>query len=229
MKKQIVVIGLGRFGIGVATTLHKMGHAILAIDKDEKNILNIAPLLTRAVQAEATDEAVLKELGIADFDVAIVAIGAAIESSVLVTLLLKKIGVRYVVARAENELHGSILEKIGADRVVYPERETATRIAHILTLTDVMDYIPVGEGYGVAKFRAQSSLAGRTLEDIGFGPNGKKDVAVLLLQRGKEAIVNPDHQEVISLVDVLIVAGSDEKIEDLLNEAQKSQNNNKPK
>jgi trk system potassium uptake protein len=217
MKKQIVVIGLGRFGIGVATTLYKMGHDVLAIDKDEKNILKIAPQLTRAAQAEATDEAVLKELGIADFDVAIVAIGAAIESSVLITLLLKKIGVRYVVARAENEAHGNILEKIGADRVVYPERETANRIAHILTLSDVMDYIPMSENYGIAKFRAQSSLVGRTLEDIGFGPGGKKDVAVLLLQRGKEAIVNPGQKEVVSSVDVLIVAGSDEKIEDLLN------------
>jgi len=222
MKKQVVVIGLGRFGVGVATTLHSMGHDVLALDNEEKNVLNVASKLTRAVQADATDEAILKELGIADFDVAIVAIGTAIESSVLITILLKKLGVRYIVARADSELHGSILEKIGADKVVYPERETASRIAHILTLSDVMDYIPVGESYGVAKFKAPSYLAGRTLEDIGFGPGGKKDVAVLLLQRGKEAIVNPSQQEVISLVDVLVVAGSDGKIEELLNEAKKS-------
>jgi trk system potassium uptake protein TrkA len=222
MKKQIVVIGLGRFGVNVATTLYGMGHDVLALDKEEKNVLNVASQLTRAIQADATDEAIIKELGLADFDVAIVAIGEAIESSVLITILLKKLGVRYIVARADSELHGSILEKIGADKVVYPERDTASRIAHILTLTDVMDYIPVGDGYGIAKFKAPSYLVGRTLGDIGFGPGGKRDVAVLLLQRGKEAIVNPSQDEVVSLVDVLSVAGSDNRIEALLAEAEKS-------
>ncbi len=222
MKKQIVVIGLGRFGVSVATTLHSMGHDVLALDKEEKNVLNIASQLTRAIQADATDEAILKELGIADFDVAIVSIGTAIESSVLITILLKKLGVPYIIARADSELHGSILEKIGADEVVYPERETASRIAHILTSREIEDYIPVGEGYGIVKFKAPSYIVGRTLDDIGFGPGGKRDVAVLLIQRGKEAIVNPSQQEVVSLVDVLIVAGSDDRIEELLIEAKKS-------
>ena len=222
MKKQIVVIGLGRFGVSVATTLHSMGHDVLALDKEEKNVLNVASQLTRAIQADATDEAIIKELGIADFDVAIVAIGTAIESSVLITILLKKLGVRYIIARADSELHGSILEKIGADEVVYPERETASRIAHILTAREIMDYIGVGKGYGIVKFKAPSYLVGRTLDDIGFGPGGKRDVAVLLIQRVKEAIVKPSQQEVVSLVDVLIVAGSDDKIEALLVEAKKS-------
>jgi len=222
MKKQIVVIGLGRFGVSVATTLHSMGHDVLALDKEEKNVLNVASQLTRAIQADVTDEAIIKELGIADFDVAIVAIGTAIESSVLVTILLKKLGVRYIIARADSELHGSILEKIGADEVVYPERETASRIAHILTAREITDYIAVSEGYGIVKFKAPPYLVGRTLDDIGFGPGGKRDVAVLLIQRGKEAIVNPSQQEVISLVDVLIVTGSDDNIEALLVEAKKS-------
>ncbi len=222
MKKQIVVIGLGRFGISIATTLHSMGHDVLALDKEEKNVLSVASQLTRAIQADATDETILKELGVADFDVAIVAIGEAIESSVLITILLKKLGVRYIIAKADSELHGSILEKIGADEVVYPERETASRIAHILTSREIEDYIPVGEGYGIVKFKAPSYIVGRTLDDIGFGPGGKRDVAVLLIQCGKEAIVNPSQQEVISLVDVLIIAGSDDKIEALLVEAKKS-------
>ena len=220
MKKQIVVIGLGRFGVSIATTLHKMGHDVLALDNEEKNVLKVSSQLTRAIQADATDEAIIKELGIADFDVAIVAIGAAVESSVLITILLKKLGVRHIVARADSELHGSILEKIGVDRVIYPESETASRIAHILTLTDIVDYIPVGEGYGVAKFKVPSYFVGKTLGDIGFGPGGKRNVAVLLLQRGKEAIVNPSQEEVVSLIDVLIVAGSDDKIEELLTGAK---------
>jgi trk system potassium uptake protein TrkA len=227
MRKQIVVIGLGRFGISVAVKLHDMGHDVLAMDKEERNVQSVVSQLTRAIQADVTDEAVLNELGIADFDVAIVGIGTSIESSVLVTLLLKKLGVRYIVARASSELHGSILEKIGADRVVYPEHETATRIAHILTLTDVVDYIPVGENYGIAKFEAPSYLVGKTLDEIGFGPNGKKDVAVLLIQRRNEVIINPSQAEVVSLVDILIVSGADEKIERLLVEAKRSKKDNK--
>ncbi len=229
MKKQVVVVGLGKFGVSIATTLYSLGHDVLALDKEEKNVLNVASQLTRAVQADATDEAILKELGVADFDVAIVAIGIAIESSVLITILLKKLGVPYVIARADSELHGSILEKIGADEVVYPEHETASRIAHILTSKEIMDYIPLGEGYGVAKFEAPSYLVGRTLEDIGFGPAGKRNVAVLLLQRGKEAIVSPSLQEVVSLVDILIVAGSDDRIEKLLIEAEENNENDQRK
>jgi len=113
MKRQIVVIGLGRFGISLATTLIAEGHDVLAVDKDENRVQNIASQVTHAIQADATNESVLKELGVDNFDIAIVAMGSAIESSVLTTILLKKLGVKYVVARANDDLHGSILEKIG--------------------------------------------------------------------------------------------------------------------
>jgi trk system potassium uptake protein TrkA len=112
MKKQIVVIGLGRFGVSVARTLYTVGHDVLAIDTDEKTVQAVAAEITHAIQADGTNENVLRELGISNFDIAIVAIGAAVESSVLTTILLKKLGVPYVIARADNELHGSILEKI---------------------------------------------------------------------------------------------------------------------
>ncbi len=123
MKKQVLILGLGRLGISLATTLFNMGHDVMAVDDDEKRIQSMSSQITHAVQADATDEAVLKELGVGNFDVAIVTMGLSIQSSVLSTILLKKLGVPYVIARAENELHGSILEKIGADKVVFPERE----------------------------------------------------------------------------------------------------------
>jgi trk system potassium uptake protein TrkA len=222
MKKQIVVVGLGRFGVSVATTLHSMGHDVLALDKDEQSVANVASQLTRAVQADATNEAILKELGIADFDVAIVAIGTAVESSVLATILLKKLGVPYIIARAENELHGSILEKIGADSVVYPEREMGVRTAHGMTLRDASDYMSVSHQYGVAKLPALPHLVGGKLSDLGFGSKGRWGVAVLLIQRKNEIIVTPRDREVIKSEDVLIVAGSDDKIEKLLSEAKKN-------
>jgi trk system potassium uptake protein TrkA len=118
MKKQIVVIGLGQFGTSLATTLACLGHDVLALDRNEKEVQNVASQVTHAVQVDATNETLLKELGVGNFDIAIVGIGSRIESSVLATILVKKLGVPYVIARADSELHGSILEKIGADRVV---------------------------------------------------------------------------------------------------------------
>src|SRR3989304_1692560 len=112
MKRQVAIIGLGRFGSSLAKSLFDMGHDVLAIDTDEKLVQNIASYVTHAVQADATDETVLKELGIPGFHVAIVSMGSAVQSSVLCTILLKKLGVRYVIARADDELHGTILEKM---------------------------------------------------------------------------------------------------------------------
>lgn len=222
MKKQILVIGLGRFGINLATTLASAGHDVLAIDKDERRIQNVASQVTHAIQADATNESVLRDLGIGNFEIAIVAIGSAIESSVLSTILLKKLGVRYVIARADDELHGSILEKIGADNVVYPEREMGTRTAHGVTLIEVSDYMTIVSGYGVSKLIALPNTVGKSLSDIGFGRKGEWEVAVLLIQRGKEVIVTPGQQEVIKPDDVLVLAGSDEKLEKLLAELRKN-------
>jgi trk system potassium uptake protein TrkA len=222
VKRQVVVMGLGRFGVSVATTLHNMGNDVMAIDSDEKRVLNVAPLLTRAIQADATNEAVLKDLGIRDYDVAIVSMGSSIEASVLTTILLKKLGVRFVIARANNELHGTILEKIGADIVVHPEREMGIRTAHNMTIGDAVDYIPVGHSYGVAKLPALPCLVGKRLADVGFGPNAKWEVAVLLLQHKNEVAVSPALSETVREGDVLIVSGDDDRIERLLDEAKRN-------
>jgi trk system potassium uptake protein TrkA len=220
--RQVVVLGLGRFGTSVATALHNMGHDVLAIDIDEKRVLNVASQLTRAVQADATNEAVLKDLGIRDYDVAIVSMGSSIEASVLSTILLKTLGVRYVIARANSELHGTILERIGADVVVHPEREMGIRTAHNMVIRDAVDYVPVGHNYGVAKLVAPSYLVGKKLADVGFGPKGRWEVAVLLRQHKNEVIVAPDLGETIRDGDVLIVSGDDDRIERLLDEARRN-------
>jgi trk system potassium uptake protein TrkA len=222
MKKQIVVIGLGRFGISIARTLYAIGHDVLAIDTDEKTVQSISAEITHAIQADGTNETVLRELGIGNFDIGIVSIGSAVESSVLSTILLKKLGVPYVIARADNELHGSILEKIGADKVVYPEQEMGARVAQVVTLTEISYYMPLVPGYGVARMIAPAYLIGEKLMDIGFGPKGKWEVAVVLIQREKEIIVTPGQQEIIREGDVLVVAGNNDNLEKLLQIAKKS-------
>ena len=221
MKKQVAVIGLGRLGIALATTLHSLGHDVLALDIDEKNVQNIASQITHTVQADATDETILRELGISNFDIAIVTMGE-IGKSVLSTILLKKLGVRYIIARANNELHGSILEKIGADKVVYPEREMGTMIAHVLTLGGVIDYIQVTIGYGVVKLIAPPSFVGQTLSDLGFGPKGKWKVAVVLILRKQEVTITPSGAEMVKLGDTLIVSGNWDSLEELISKFPKT-------
>lgn len=227
MKRQIIVAGLGRFGISLATTLANDGHDVLALDKDEEPVKSIASQITHAVQADTTNETVLKELGVKNFDIAIVAMGSEVKNSVLSTILFKKMGVPYVIARATDELHGSILEKIGADSVVYPERETGIRIAQGVTLTCVSDYMAVASGYGVAKMKASQNLEGQKLSDLGFGPKGKWEVAVLIIQREKEILVNPNQKEVIKINDTLVIAGSHDNLEKLLIEAANNHENEK--
>lgn len=222
MKKQIVVVGLGRFGISIARTLYAIGHDVLAIDTEEKIVQSVSSEITHAIQADATNETVLRELGIGNFDIAIVSIGSAVEASVLSTILLKKLGVPYVIARADNELHGSILEKIGADKVVYPEQEMGARVAQVVTLTEVSYYMPLVPGYGVARMEAPSYLVGEKLTDIGFGPKGKWEVAVVLIQREKEIIVTPGQQEIVREGDILVVAGNNDNLEKLLQVAKKT-------
>ncbi len=221
MKKQIVVIGLGQLGMNLAKTLNELGHDVLAIDNDEKYVQAASLLITHAVQADATDEAALRELGISNFDIAIVTIGAELEKNVLSTILLKKMGVKYIIARASNDLHRTILEKIGADKVFFPEKDMGIGMAHVLTLGDIIDYIPVVPGYGVVKLIAPPYFAGQSLSSIGFGPKNKWKVAVLLLVRGKEVIIAPSDSQVFVSEDALVLAGTWDSLEALFNEVQK--------
>lgn len=223
MKKQIVVIGLGRFGTSLATTLACLGHDVLALDRSEKEVQNVASQVTHAVQVDATNEALLKELGVDSFDIAIVGIGARVDSSVLITILLKKLGVPYVIAKADSELHGSILEKIGADRVVYPECEMGVRVAQGVTLLDVSDYMSLSPGYGISKLEAPPYFVGKKLNELGFVKKGKWEVAVFLIMRDDEIIVSPRQNEVVKADDILIIAGSHDNLEKLLAEAKKNE------
>lgn len=215
-RRQVVVVGLGRFGTSLATSLTESGYDVLALDATERKVQEASAHITHAVHADATDESVLTELGVKGFDIAIVAIGSDIQSSVLATVLLKKLGIPYVVARANNMLHGEILRRIGADRVVFPEHEMGNRIAHELLLGNVSDYFPVMPRFGIISFEAPESLEGRTLSDLGVGPRGRENVGVLIIRRGNEVIITPNLGELVRRGDVLILSGTDERLEAFL-------------
>lgn len=214
MKKQVCVIGAGRFGAAVAQELFQSGHDVLAIDNDEAKVQDLLGHVTYAVRADASNESVLKELDVADFDVAVVALGSEnVQSSILITVLLKSIGVPFVIARASNELHGSTLERVGADRVVFPEMESARRTAHIGFSAGIIDYMPIVPNFGISKMRPPEEMFGRTLEEVGLsGSQDKHGVSVLAIRRGRTSFLHPAKDEEIKPGDVLIVAGANEHI-----------------
>ena len=164
--KQFVVIGLGRFGESVAKTLYSLGHDVLAIDMDEDSVQEISDSVTHAVQMDATDESALKTLGLRNFDVAVVTIGSNIQASVMITLLVKELGVKYIIAKGQSDLHAKVLYKIGADRVILPEKDMGIRVAHNIASSNILDYIELSEDYSILEIRALSIWVGKSLKEL---------------------------------------------------------------
>ena len=216
--KQFVVIGLGRFGSNVAKALYSMDHEVLAIDKDEEKVQEISDYVTHAVQADATDENVLKSLGIRNFDVVVVTTSSDIHSSILITLLCKEIGVKYVIAKAQSELHAKVLYKIGADKVVFPERDMAMRVVHNLVSSNILDYIEVTPEYSRVEIEALSHWVGHSLKELNI--RGKYGINVLAIKHGKEIIVAPNGDDIINKDDILVVIGKTKDITRLENKYQ---------
>lgn len=204
-EKQFAVIGLGRFGASVAMTLLKMGYEVLAIDSNPERVQKFSDSITYVVQADTTDENALKELGIRNFDTVVVAIGADIQANTMTTLLLKELGVNRIVAKASNALHGKMLQKIGADRVVYPERDMGYRVAHNLAAPNVLDYIELTPEVSVVEVSAPAILIGKSLAESRL--RSVYGINVVAIKRGEQMIVPPLPEEQIRAQDILIVVG----------------------
>jgi len=213
MKQSVAVLGLGRFGQAVARELTRLGHDVLAIDTNEQVVQELADEVTHAVEADVTDADTLQELGIADFDTAIVAISSHLEASILATVLVKRLGVKRILAKAANELHGSILEQVGASRVVYPERETGFRVAHSFAAPGVRDYLDVAPGYGFARVAVSEGWIGKSLGELDL--EGSCGVSIIALYRDGTVSLHPPPTEALRAGDQLIVAGLDENLERL--------------
>lgn len=211
MRHQVMVIGLGRFGHAVALELSKLGHEVLAIDRDERAVNEIAPIVTHALELDATDAVALRAAGAADFRFAVVAISGHPEASIFATMALKNLGVGTVIAKAANSLHGEILERVGATRVVYPEREIGQRVAHMFSVPEVVDYLDVGPRFGIQKVRPPAKWVGRSLGDLALPTRLK--LTPIAVRRGENVTVNPHHSHVVEANDELILVGLDERLE----------------
>ena len=164
--KDIAVIGLGKFGLSVALNYSKRGGNVLAIDKDETRIQEVADIVTYAVKANVTDSDVVKKLGIEKMDAVIVALTDNLEASVMATILSKEMGVPYVLVKAQNEMHARVLEKVGADKVIFPEKEMGMRIARNLAANSMADIVELGNDYSIVEAKVPDKWVGKSLIEL---------------------------------------------------------------
>jgi trk system potassium uptake protein TrkA len=205
-KQDYVVIGLGRFGASLALKLMELGHSVLAIDRDRDLVQQMSDEITQTVALDATDEDALRAIGIEEFDTAIVAIGNDFESNLLITVLLKEIGLPYVICKALNERQKSILLRIGANQVVLPEHEAGIRLARQLSMPLVTGRFELEPGISISEFRCPEALAGRSLGELDLP--GRFGISVLVI-KGARLRSSPSEDEVLNAGDILLVMGPD--------------------
>jgi trk system potassium uptake protein TrkA len=210
---QFIILGLGRFGSSVGKELIELGYEVLGVDRDEEKVQEMSPVLTHALAADATEEEVLRSIGARNFDCGIVAIGDDIQASILAAILLKDLGVKKVVAKAVSELHGRVLERVGVDRVIYPERDMGVRVAHQLVSPNLLDYIEISRQYTIAELAVPDCWAGKSLAEV--NPRGRYGCSIVAIHKPKGIIIAPTATDVLAPKDVMVVIGTNEQIEAL--------------
>lgn len=205
LQKKFLVIGLGRFGASVAQALTEMGQFVQSVDVNPARVDELAPILHRVVRADATDPAALRALRVSEYDYVVVAIGDNVEASVLTCLNCRDLGAKVLVAKAQDDAHGRVLERLGVDRVVYPQRDMGTRAAYSITTGSFVDFIRLSEEYGMVELAAPPHLVNHTLKELHLG--SRYGLNVLAIRRGNEVIVSPRAEERIHEGDVIVLIG----------------------
>lgn len=211
-KNQYAVIGLGRFGSSLAKELKKQGYEVLGIDKYEERVEEMSSVLTHTVVANCIDEDVLRSIGIRNFDCVVVAIGDDIQASILTCILLKDMGVKTVVAKALSELHGKVLQKIGVDRIIFPERDMGIRVAHQLVSPNLLDYIELSKNYTIAELAVTKKIAGATLKQL--NTRARFGCSVVAINKNDGVVIAPTAEDIVDEKDIMVVIGTTEQIED---------------
>ena len=211
--RQFAVIGLGRFGRKVALTLSKLGAPVIAIDKDRHIIEDISDKVDFAVQCDATDQKALAQAGVSSADVAVVSLGEPLETSVLVTIILKEIGISQIIVKGESHEHGKILSLVGATDVVFPDEDVAERLAQKIIYPNILDLIPLLPGYSIVEIVPPKQFLGKSLLDLNLRRN--YGVEVLVIKRGDKVKVIPSALDSMEHGDTLVILGKDKDIEKL--------------
>lgn len=214
MKQNFAVIGLGRFGSSICHVLASEGQEVLAIDVNEERVNRLVNIATQAIVADGQDEDTMRSLEIGKFDHVVIAIGKNIQASILVTLVVKELGVPDVTAKAENDTHARVLTRIGADHVVHPERDMGERVAHHLLSPNILNYLALNDDVTLAEIKITSSeFVGKSLMDLNFHQHF--GLTVIAIQHGDKVTVSPAGNDVVRLNDEISVVGSTKAVDAL--------------
>lgn len=210
--KTFVVIGLGRFGMSIARELSALDNEVIAIDRSEDRVNAIADEVTHAMVADIQDENVLRRMGVSECDCAIVAFASSLQDNILVTLLLKELGVKRVIAKASNDMHVRVLQKVGADQIVFPEDDMGMRLARILSSGRVIDYVDIGGEYKVAEIKCPKAWHGKTLRQLSLRNKCNINVLLIKTKGASGELINPAADYVVDEDDVMVIMGLDKDV-----------------
>lgn len=208
--QQFVIIGLGRFGSSLGLQLMEMGCEVLGIDRDEDVVEEMSEHLTHVVAGDATDEQLLRSIGVRNMDCGIVAIGDDIQMSILATILLKELGIKTVVAKAISKLHGRALEKLGVDRIVYPERDMGIRVAHQLVTPNLLDYLQLSKDYTIAELNVPACLDGKTLSEL--NTRTRFGCSIVAIHTSNGVLIAPTAMDKVHCDDIMVIIGTNDNI-----------------
>jgi len=210
--KNIAIIGLSSFGYYLCKSLSQLGFNILAVDIKEELVNQVKPFARKAVIADAKDKNYLTKLGITDFDIVIVSVGNKIDTSILITLYLKELGIKEIIAKAVNEDHAKILEKIGATQIIFPERDMALRMSHTISSPNFLEFIPLTEGYSLVEISPAQNWLGKKLKELEL--RKKYTIQIVMIREIiPDRVVIPDGEFTLKDSDILYIIGSDENIQ----------------
>ncbi|MFO7637069.1 MAG: TrkA family potassium uptake protein [Clostridia bacterium] len=208
-----LVLGLGRFGKACAKTLHALGHDVLGVDENPQVVQDLSDELTHVIVSECANEDFLRSIGVSNFDAAIVAIGSNLQSSILTTALLKELGAKYIISKAQDDLHAKVLVTVGANRVVFPERDMAIRVANNIASHNIIDSINLSSDYSIMETTVPDKWKGRTISELGI--RNKYRVNVLAIKRGSELIISPHPSAILEENDVISIMGKNGDLRDI--------------
>lgn len=212
--KSYIVFGCGKFGSSVAKTLSELGNEVMIVDINMDSIEEIADYVTTAIQCDVMDQNATSEMGLKNFDAAVVAIGTNFEAAIMSTVLAKEAGIEYIVAKAINNRQALILKKLGADKIIFPERDMGVRVAHNLSASNLMDFIQLSPDYSIAEFLCPVTWISKTLKQLNV--RNKYKVTVLAIERGNNDIqIDPHPDSALQEGDVLVLLGKDEDLKDI--------------
>lgn len=213
--RQFAVLGLGRFGQSIVMTLIENGCDVLCCDKNIEAVKEVSKYANHVIQIDVTDEHALNSVGLNNFDVVVVAIGNNMEAGIMATLIAKEMGVELVIAKAKNLIQKSILEKVGADRVVLPEKDMGVRIATNLITTNVIDFINLSDKFGIAEIAPKPEWIGKSLQKSNI--RASSGLNIVAIKRDNKVIVSPKAEEIIFANDVVVAIGENSDIQRLSN------------